>query len=147
MWIWDTLSDLSFVQFKKREKHPRMSNTLLKNTPSTVFYPFFKLYKLYQIVQSMGNKKRIKTHLEDDKQKWGTGNSIEVCSIYKIKSSRLSHSKDYCKNWSKIRGCRQKNSTTSAKHQKYSRLCSLNGWLFIKSKSETEKSVLSNWSP
>ena len=45
-----------FVQFKKREKHPRRSVTFSKvagftksNTPPWVFFTFFKLYKWYQI--------------------------------------------------------------------------------------------------
>ena len=53
----DALRDLvSFVQFKKRKKHPWRSVTFSKvvtfsnftksnNTPPWVFYTFFKLYK------------------------------------------------------------------------------------------------------
>ena len=45
----DALHDLvSFVQFKKREKHPcRRSDT------PWVFFTFFKLYKWYQIAQNI----------------------------------------------------------------------------------------------
>ena len=61
--ICDALRGLvSFVQFKKREKHPWRSVDLAMlqaeacnftkiNTPSWVFFTFFKLYKCYQITQ------------------------------------------------------------------------------------------------
>ena len=62
LFISDILCDLiSFVQFKKREKHPWRSVTFSKvagyfiksNTPQWVFFTFFKLYKWYQIAQSI----------------------------------------------------------------------------------------------
>ena len=52
----DVLRDLvPFVQFKKREKHPWRSVTFStkSNTPSWVFFTFFKLYKWYQIAQNI----------------------------------------------------------------------------------------------
>ena len=44
---------VSFVQFKKREKHPwRSVNFITKiNTPPWVFFTLFKLHKWYQIAQ------------------------------------------------------------------------------------------------
>ena len=49
-----------FVQFKKREKHPRKSVTFAEvcnftksNTPPCVVFTFFKLYKWYQITHSV----------------------------------------------------------------------------------------------
>ena len=53
----DALRDLvPFVQFKKREKRPWRSvnfseacNFAKINTPTLVFFAFFKLYKWYQI--------------------------------------------------------------------------------------------------
>ena len=48
--ICDALRDLvSFVQFKKSEKHP--SNFTKNNTLLWVFFTFFKTYKWYQIAQ------------------------------------------------------------------------------------------------
>ena len=56
----DTLRDLTtFAQFKKCEKHPWRSDTLScrlqpkSNTPSWMFFTFFKLHKWYQIIQSI----------------------------------------------------------------------------------------------
>ena len=56
--ICDALHDLvPFEQFTKCEKHPWSSVTFIKfagcksNTPTWVFFTFFKLYKWYQIVQ------------------------------------------------------------------------------------------------
>ena len=59
--ICDVLRNLvPFVQFQKREKHPRWSpkeaedcNFTKSNTPSWVFLTFLKLYKWYQIAQSI----------------------------------------------------------------------------------------------
>ena len=54
--ICNALRDLaSFVQFKKREKHLwRNPATLVKNnSPSLVFFTFFKLYQWSQIAQSV----------------------------------------------------------------------------------------------
>ena len=52
-WI-ALLSLVTFIKFKKREKHPRRSVTFSKNnTPLQVFFTFFKLYKWYQIAQSV----------------------------------------------------------------------------------------------
>ena len=55
---YGALRDLvAFVQFKKREKHPRRSVNFSKvegcnftkiNTPPWVFFAFFKLHKCYQ---------------------------------------------------------------------------------------------------
>ena len=55
--ISDALCDfVSFVPFKKHEKHPWRSVTFSKsynvtksNTPPRVFFTFLKLYKWYQI--------------------------------------------------------------------------------------------------
>ena len=59
----DVLGDLvPFVQFKKREKHPCRSVTLVKlqteacnftnsNIPPWVFFMFFRLHNGYQIAQ------------------------------------------------------------------------------------------------
>ena len=50
----DALHDLvSFVQFKEREKSPWRSVAFIKvvNTPSWVFFTFFKLCKWYQIAE------------------------------------------------------------------------------------------------
>ena len=54
----DVLRDLvSFVQFKKREKHPWRLITCTKitftksNIPPWVFFTVFKLYKWYQMAQ------------------------------------------------------------------------------------------------
>ena len=55
MLICGALLDLApFVQFKKCEKHPWRSVTLVKlKTPPWVFLTFFKSYKWYQILQSI----------------------------------------------------------------------------------------------
>ena len=55
---------VSFVQFKKRQKHQWKSVTFSKvagsksNTPPSVFFMFFKLYKWYQIAQSITYEKK-----------------------------------------------------------------------------------------
>ena len=44
------------LQFKKHEKHPWKSITFRKtksNTPTWVFFTFFKMYKWYQIAQQI----------------------------------------------------------------------------------------------
>ena len=53
----DALHDLvTFVQFKKREKHPwRKVNFNKVNTPPWLFFMFFNLYKWYQIAQRIAN--------------------------------------------------------------------------------------------
>ena len=63
-FMCDVLRDLvSFVQFKKREKHPWRSATFSKachftksNTPLWVFFTIFKLYTWYQITQSITHR-------------------------------------------------------------------------------------------
>ena len=54
-FICDALCDLvPFVQFKKREKHPWMSDAFTKSKTSPwVSLKFFKLYKWYQMTQSI----------------------------------------------------------------------------------------------
>ena len=55
---YDALLGLvSFVLFKKREKHPWSSVTFStkSNTPSWVLFRFLKLYKRYRIVQRITN--------------------------------------------------------------------------------------------
>ena len=51
----DVLRNLvQFLRFKKREKHAWRSVTFGKsNTPSWMFFTFFKLYKWYQIAQNI----------------------------------------------------------------------------------------------
>ena len=53
----DVLRNLvQFLRFKKREKHAWRSVTFGKsNTPSWMFFTFFKLYKWYQIPQRIAN--------------------------------------------------------------------------------------------
>ena len=53
IYIYNAWRNLvSFVQFKKREKHPWRS-IIFCNTPPWVFITFFKLHKCYQIAQSI----------------------------------------------------------------------------------------------
>ena len=73
-YIWDILRDLvTFVQFKKPEKHPWWSDIFRKfiksTTPPWVFFTFFKLNKWNQIAQSI-NILAWKVNVDEVKEKW-----------------------------------------------------------------------------